>query len=301
MTHETPPELHFPEDNPGLSPEETGDFPGSGSTAPGAASGRFAQLRAAVPQRTLRIALYVLPLVALANVAVLVWSLAGVDLSRAIARGELLALAALLAFVPMLANAARLSIWSRFLGLGLGFSGALKVITGTMVTNSVTPSATGGIPIKLLFLVGAGVESRRAVTLISFQAAEDMVVMGGLVLLCLGFSGFAMLEFLSSDPALLERIDMTVRTASLALLLSLAALALLALVVAGGLLGSRVRRWAARAGRRVRDFLAQVTGDWAAAWRRGKAIALVNLTLAALQWGVRFSVAGLVLAAFGVE
>lgn len=307
MTHETPPDLRTAEQGRGPTAGDTEagvDAVCADPCEPGASTepaGRLAQLRAAVPQRTWRIGLYVLPLVALANVAVLVWSLGGVDLSRAVVAGELIALAALLAFVPMLANAARLAIWGRFLGLGLGFRGALKVITGTMVANSLTPSATGGMPIKLLFLVGAGVESRRAVTLISLQAAEDAIVMAGLALVCLGVSGFAMLDFLGSDPALLERIGMTMRTASIALVLALAALACIALVVAGGLFGQRAQRWASQAARRVRGFLAQVVGDWAAVWRRGKTSALVNLALAVLQWAVRFSIAGLVLAAFGVE
>ncbi|MFW5634482.1 MAG: flippase-like domain-containing protein [Erythrobacter sp.] len=306
MTHETPPEFRFEQDarSDPLAASEPEDTPGAVAEQAGAgaqAGGRLAQLWQAVPRRSLRIALYVLPVVALGNVAVLVWSLGGVDLAQRIVAPELLGLAAVLVFVPMLANAARLAIWSRFMALGLGFGGALKVITGTMVTNSVTPSATGGMPIKLLFLVGAGVESRRAVTLISFQAAEDAVAAACLIALCLGFSGFAMFEFLGSDPALLARIDMTVRTASLVALWSLAALALLALVTAGGLLGKRVRGWAARVGRRARGFLAQVAGDWRAMWRRGKLVALANLSLALLQWGVRFSIAGLVLAAFGVE
>ena len=306
MTHETPPEFRFEQDTRSdpLAASEPEDAPGAVAEQAGAgaqAGGRLAQLWQAVPRRSLRIALYVLPVVALGNVAVLVWSLGGVDLAQRIVAPELLGLAAVLVFVPMLANAARLAIWSRFMALGLGFGGALKVITGTMVTNSVTPSATGGMPIKLLFLVGAGVESRRAVTLISFQAAEDAVAAACLIALCLGFSGFAMFEFLGSDPALLARIDMTVRTASLVALWSLAALALLALVTAGGLLGKRVRSWAARVGLRARGFLAQVAGDWRAMWRRGKLVALANLALALLQWGVRFSIAGLVLAAFGVE
>lgn len=307
MTHDTPPDLRSAEQDRGPTSGEAAGFAHGGSTSPCEPGiprepvGRLAQLRAAVPARTWRIALYVLPLVALANVAVLVWSLGGVDLSRAVVAGELVALAALLAFVPMLANAARLAIWGRFLGLCLGFRGALKVITGTMVANSVTPSATGGMPIKLLFLVGAGVESRRAVTLISLQAAEDALVMAALALVCFGVSGFAMVDFLASDAALLERIGMTVRTAGIALVSALAAIALAAVAVAGGLFGRRAQGWATEAIRRARAFLAQVVGDWAAVWRRGKASALANLALALLQWTVRFSIAGLVLAAFGVE
>ena len=254
-----------------------------------------------IPRRTLTIALSVLPIVALINVGVLIWSLDGIDLSERIVAPGLLWLVALLVFVPMIGNSIRLALWSRFLGLELGFLGSLKVITGTMVTNSVTPSATGGAPIKMLFLMGEGVESRRALTLISFSAAEDTLATFSIAALCLTFTGFAMFEFVGSDPDLLARLDMTVRSVSMIALWSLIALAALALVIGGGLLGGRVRRWFGKAYRTVRSYLSQIAGDWAVAFKRGKWIAVVNLFLALLQWGVRFSIAGLVLAAFGVD
>lgn len=254
-----------------------------------------------MPRRTMRIALYVLPVVALANVAALVWSLGGVDLSERIVAPQLLWLAMALVFVPMITNSLRLVLWSRFFGLDLGLRRALKVITGTMVANSVTPSATGGIPIKMLFLMGVGVESRRALTLISFQTAEDALVLFTMLGLTFGVSGFAFLEFLSSDPALLAKFDTTLRSASVIVLWSLIGLALFAVIIAGGLLGTRAREFAARASRRLREWVAGVLADWADLGRRGKWVAVVNLALAAVQWSVRFSIAGLVLAAFGME
>ncbi len=254
-----------------------------------------------MPRRTLRIALYVLPLVALANVAVLVWSLGGVNVSESIVAPHLLWVAMALVFVPMITNSLRLALWSRFFDLGLGLRRSLKVITGTMVANSVTPSATGGMPIKMLFLLGAGVESRRALTLISFQTAEDALVLFTMFGITFGMSGFAFYEFLSSDPALLAKLDTTLRSATLIVLWSLLGLALFSLTVAAGLLGARARDLAARVSRRVRDWITSMLADWADLFRRGKWVAVVNLALAVVQWSVRFSIAGLVLAAFGVE
>lgn len=254
-----------------------------------------------IPRRTLTIALSVLPIVALANVGVLIWSLDGIDLSESIVAPGLLGLVALLVFVPMLGNSIRLALWARFLGLDIGFLGALKVVTGTMVTNSVTPSATGGAPIKLLFLIGEGVESRRALTLISFQAAEDTLATLTILGLCMTFTGFAMFDFLSSDPAMLDELSQTVQSASIIALWSLVGIAVLALTIAAGLLGGRVRSWFGKASRKLRSFFKQIVGDWQVAFKRGKWIAAINLVLALLQWGIRFSIAGLVLAAFGVE
>lgn len=254
-----------------------------------------------MPRRTLTIALSILPIVALVNVVVLVWSLGGIDLSEKLKQPWLLALAACLVFVPMFANSLRLALWARFLGVKLGYRKALKVITGTMVTNSITPSAAGGAPIKMLFLMGEGVDSKRSVTLLSFQAAEDTFITFALVGMCLAATGFAMFGFLGSDPELLARLDTTLRTASMTVLWALVALFVLVMVVAGGLLGRRVREWASRFSRQIKSYLAHVASDWAAVFQRGKGMALLNLGLAASQWVVRFSIAGLILAAFGVE
>lgn len=254
-----------------------------------------------ISRRTLTIALWVLPLAALANVAVLVWSLEGVDLNVAVKRPALLWLAMLLVFAPTLTNSLRLLLWSRFFGLGLGLRKALRVTTGTMIANSVTPSATGGMPIKLAFLIGAGVESRRAITLISFQTAEDALVLFSMVALTAGITGFALFDFISADPQLLARLDRTLRWASMIVVWSLVGLAGFALVVAAGLLGRRARDIARRASATVRNWAVGVWGDWGKAAARGKWIAGISVALAWVQWSVRFSIAGLVLAAFGVE
>ncbi len=252
-----------------------------------------------LPRRTLAIALSVLPLVALANVAVLVWSLGGIDLAGRLVAPGLLPVAALVAFVPMLANSLRIALWSRFLRLDLGFREGLKVVTGTMVTNSITPSAAGGVPIKVLFLIGEGVPARRAATLISFQTAEDAVVLSGLAALCLGFSGFQLVDFIARQPGLVARIETDLAWISLILLGFVAVVAGLGGALAAGLLGETLRARAAVLVRRGRGFAGHVVRDWLKVMRRGKGIALANLALALAQWLARFSIAGLVLAAFG--
>jgi hypothetical protein len=254
-----------------------------------------------LPRRTLAIALSVLPLVALANVAVLVWSLGGIDLSGRLVAPGLLLLAAGLAFVPMLANSLRFALWSRFLGLGLGFRGGLKVVTGTMVTNSITPSAAGGVPIKMLFLLGEGVPARRAATLISLQTAEDTLVMTSLAALCLTFSGFQLADFLGRQPGLVNEIETDLAIIAAAAGAVLVLLAGLAAAVTAGLLGAGLRARAAALTARARDFGGHVVSDWLGVLRRGKGMALVNLVLALAQWLTRFSMAGIVLAAFGQE
>lgn len=275
--------------------------PQSEAEAAPLADGRdpLAQHLARLPRRTLAIALTLLPIVALANVAVLVWSLGGIDLSQRLVAPHLLVLAAVLVFVPMLANALRLANWSRFLGLGLGVAGSLRVISGAMVANSVTPSATGGMPAKVLLLMGEGVSPKRSISLISLQAAEDALVLFILLGLAIAFRGFALVDFLNANPALLDGLYGGLRWAALVAGGLIGALVLIGALIAVGTFGTRVRDWNLRWLRRLRGTGALVIGDWAAVVRGGKGFALVNLVLASTQWTLRFSIAGLVLAAFG--
>lgn len=254
-----------------------------------------------LPRRTLAIALSVLPVVALANVAVLVWSLGGIDLAGRIVAPGLLLLACAIAFVPMVSSSLRFAVWGRFLGVGLGFRGGLRVTTGTMITNSITPTSAGGVPIKVLFLIGEGVPARRAATLISFQTAEDAAVLFTLVALGIGFSGFQLVDFVAHQPGLVSRIE-----ANLALIGAVAVGAGVVLsglggALAAGWLGEGLRARAAGLLARLRDFAGHVVSDWLRVMRRGKGIAFVNLLLALAQWLARFSIAGLVLAAFGQD
>jgi uncharacterized protein (TIRG00374 family) len=254
-----------------------------------------------LPRRTLRIALSVLPVVALANVAVLAWSLNGVDIAGRLAAPGLLLLAAAVALVPMIANSLRFALWGRFLGLGLGLRGGFKVVTGTMIANSITPSAAGGVPIKVLFLIGEGVPPRSAATLISLQTAEDMAVMSAMVAACLTLSGFQLVDFVAQQPGLLARIEADLVLAGWIVLGVVAALAGLSAALAAGWLGARLRGRAARLLARVHSFAGHVVRDWLGVLRRGKGVALVSLMLSIAQWLARFSMAGIVLAAFGQE
>ncbi|MCK0128755.1 lysylphosphatidylglycerol synthase domain-containing protein [Erythrobacter sp. F6033] len=254
-----------------------------------------------MPRRTLTIALSILPLVALGNVAVLIYALGGIDLSEKLVAPGLLGLVTLLVFVPMISNSIRLAIWARFLNLDFGFMKALKVITGTMVTNSITPSSTGAMPIKVLFLLGEGVDSRRSITLISFQAAEDTFMTLSMVALCLGVTGYAMLGVVGSDPEIVTRLNGTIESALWIVGGVVLAIAAGLTLIATGAFGATVRDWSFRILRRAKIHIIQIASDWASVFRQGKGLALINLGLTALQWAVRFSIAGLVLAAFGVE
>lgn len=252
-------------------------------------------------RRTLAFALTVLPLLALINVGVLVWSLGSIDLSTRIVAPGLLVLAVFVVFIPMIANSLRLAIWSRFLGLKLGMAGSLRVITGTMIANSLTPPAITGMPIRFMFLMNEGADPQRAMSLISFQTAEDMLILSGLVGICIGLSGFALHDFFASQPELIAQVDSFLQIAG-----KIAAFAALGLIAVTLFLkrrfvgGSRLKT-VNRARRRLRAWAGSIGHNWRCVAREGKGLALLTLGLTGLQWGARFSIAGLVLAAFGTE
>ena len=254
---------------------------------------------AGLPRRTLSVGLWLLPVVALANVAVLVWSIGAIDLAERLVAPQLLALAALLVFVPTLTNTLRLTFESRFLGYRLGLARSLRVVTGTILANSLTPSAVGGMPIKVLFLIGEGIEARRAISLTSFQVAEDALSLFGLAALSATVSGFALADFLVVDLNAAGPAAQGLRTAAVIFAGVCAVAVATGGLVWAGLLGMRLRATLAGLARCLRLSLAMVVRDWGALLRRGKAVALLNLLLACVQWSVRFSIAGLVLSAFG--
>ena len=261
----------------------------------------LAQYLRGLSRRTIGLALTVLPLVVLFNVGVLVWSLGGIDVSRTIVIPSYLLLAVALAFVPMTANALRLIVWARFLKADLSLVGAMRVMTGTIIANSVTPTTVGGMPLKLVFLMGEGIDTRRAVSMLSFQTVEDALVLFSLFGLCASVSSFALADFFAANPEMFQRLQEALAFAGWIGASLLAAAFAGGVLIAAGILGSRIKRIVTRWGITLRRWAGTVLQDWRAVVCEGKISALISLGLAFLQWSVRFSIAGLVIAAFGID
>ncbi|MEW4448352.1 flippase-like domain-containing protein [Qipengyuania sp. JC766] len=247
------------------------------------------------------IALSILPLLALANIVALFVSLDGVPLADRLVRPEFLVAACIVVFVPWTCNTIRLLLWSRFLGLGLRPSASVRIVIGTTVANAVTPSATGGAPIRWLMMVSEGIPSARALTLLTFQMAEDFVALFSLVLLAVILTGFAAFAALSSDPAIVRSVGGSVQTVMTVGAAAFVVVVGLVVAAVKGWLGSRVRDLLVRFARRLRAIVASVAEDWSAMLRNGKGMVAANLALSATQWGARFTIAALVLAAFGAD
>ena len=252
-------------------------------------------------RRSSRPATLILSVIALANVAVLAWSFGDVPIGEKIVEPLYLLFAGLLAFVPFLTNVLRLVLWGRFLKVDIGFLACLRIVTGAVAASSLGPLVKSGAPFRFLFLVDEGVSTDRALSIISFQWVEDLVVLVTLSVLSIGYTGFMLIEFLQSEPNLLLRLDQILQSVGNAMLWTSMVVLALSVLVVSGLIGKRVRDWIGRIWQRSRSYLGRVGHDWAKVARHGKQVAASNIALALVQWISRFSVAGLVVAAFGTH
>lgn len=245
---------------------------------------------ARISRRAIQVALWALPLAALGNIVFFLWALDGRPLSSIAERPWLLGMAAGLAFVPWITNVLRLAIWCRFLGVPLQLKQNIRIILGTVIANSVTPTATGGTVIKWGFLVNEGVSADKAGTLISTQIAEDTIVMLSLLAFALFFAfGFEL-------PSTLRELDWVGARASTAqALLFLVAIVLIAGMVFGiarrGWFGARIGGLAQRAAVRTGELCRNIVSDWKTVIRGGKSVVMASMALSAVQWGARYSVA----------
>ncbi|MEM8695410.1 MAG: lysylphosphatidylglycerol synthase transmembrane domain-containing protein [Pseudomonadota bacterium] len=245
---------------------------------------------AKLSRHAIRIALWALPLAALGNIIFFLWAMDGQPISSIAERPWLLALAAGLAVVPWFTNVVRLAIWCRFLGVELHLKQNIRVILGTVIANSVTPTATGGTVIKWGFLCNEGVSADKAGTLVSTQIAEDTIVMLSLLAIALFFAfGFEL-------PSTLRELDWVGARASTAqALLFLVALILTLGILFGmarrGLFGSRVAGIARRLGARTAELCRNVASDWKTVLKGGKSVVMTSMALSVVQWGARYSVA----------
>jgi len=243
-----------------------------------------------ISRRAIRLALWALPLAALANIVFFLWTLDGRPIASIAERPWLLALACGLSIVPWFTNVARLAIWCRFLDVPLALKGNIRVILGTVIANSVTPTATGGTVIKWGFLCNEGVKADKAGTIISMQIAEDTIVMLGMLAFALFYAfGFEL-------PSQLRQLDWVGARASTAqALLFLVAL----IMILGALFGTARRGWlGGKIGRvtntlsmRAAELWRNVVSDWKMILKGGKLVVLASMGLSIIQWGARYSVA----------
>jgi uncharacterized protein (TIRG00374 family) len=111
-----------------------------------------------------------------ANVGLAIWSLRGgaTDVIESVSPGWLV-LAAVLSLVPIFTHAARIRLWSGFLGAPTTFLQSLRASFGTELGSSVSPKAIGGAPVKIGMLVESGQTTGMAASIVLLDNIEDIV------------------------------------------------------------------------------------------------------------------------------
>ncbi len=214
------------------------------------------------------------------------------------------ALAVGLALVPWVTQALRIGIWTRFVGTPVPFVGGLRIAAGGVLGSAVTPTAVGGGTIRWALTTRWGVTPGQAASLLAVEAVEDLVFFAIALPVAAALSTAGEAESLrraagSPAPALDDPVWV-----------GLAAVAGLAVVVAWavrlalrGTFGTRLRRRALRLGARARRPARRVVGDVRHVARlvatRGKRRFALSLSLTAVQWIARYSVATAVIALLG--
>jgi uncharacterized membrane protein YbhN (UPF0104 family) len=211
-------------------------------------------------------------------------SLAGLDI-------RYLALALGLTLVPWATNTARTLVWTRFVGLRLTPTEALRIVLVTDLGSAVTPTAAGGNYFKLAMLVERGLAPGTAASLAVLGTLEDGLFFAVAVPAALTISGSWGL------PPVRQALQglLTYWPALIALVVGIPGLAVWL---------ARRRRgahpagpgWRARGRKLVADFLAVyrliATG--------GKRRLVLTLSLTAIQWTARYTVIAGLFAAMGI-
>lgn len=84
-----------------------------------------------------------------------------------------LIIAMMFSLVPWFTDAARMSVWSAFLGKRVPYGELLRIVVAAELGAAVLPPATGGTPVKAALLMGKGFSGGEAVSLTLLSGLED--------------------------------------------------------------------------------------------------------------------------------
>lgn len=200
-----------------------------------------------------------------------------------------LALAVVLALVPLITNTLRLGNWLNFLGRPATFTDTLRIILAGELGAAVSPTALGAAPVKVAMLNRRGISLGQSASLLGLATLEDAVFTLIAVPIGLVTSGAWRLPLW--DQLHFNRLNLL----GWALL---GVLAILMLVIIFWLLG-RSGRPGVKA--RVRTFVDDVRSITLLVGRRGAGVLLINTLLAITQWSARYSVITALLWGLGIQ
>lgn len=256
-------------------------------------------------RRLLRAAAWLIPLGVALNVGVALLTTDG-GAFRAVGPVSPLAVALCVgvALLPWATQSLRIGIWTRFVGHPIGFLSGLRIAAGGVLGSAVTPTAVGGGTIRWALATRRGLPPGHAASLLGVEAVEDLVFFAVALPLALALSTgdeATSLRAALRSPA--PTLDDPVFAALLGAAAVAAGLGLGVRLSLAGRLGPRLRRGARRGVARVRRPLRQTARDvrdvLALVATSGKRWFALSLSLTALQWIARYSIATLVIALLG--
>ncbi|MBR9990682.1 MAG: flippase-like domain-containing protein [Gemmatimonadetes bacterium] len=248
--------------------------------------------RTGAAQHAFRIALLVLPVGVLGNIAY-TWFATDRSLLgslHALPRAYLLAALAL-ALTPWITGSLRLLIWSRFLDYRVPLVEVLRMTLVIDLGSAVSPTAIGGEAFRWGMLVRHGVAPGHAATLALLPKLEDAVFFMIAIPAAIVWTTAWRLPVVASSTRLLSENVLTV--VGLALVVMIVSW-LLGRAALRGHVGARARRSGLRLWGRTRRRLRRTLRDARSSARfiavGGKSWFAVTLTLTALHWIARYSV-----------
>jgi uncharacterized protein (TIRG00374 family) len=242
--------------------------------------------------RLFRSALILVPIGVLAN---LWWTWYATDHSVIVHLGRLprqyLLLALALGLVPWITNATRMWLWTRFMGLPLGWRDTLRVTLGGELASSVLPTSSGTEVMRWGILVQRGVPQGKAISIVTLGWLEDSIFF-----LCAVPTAVVLSR--AWELPVLRAVGRQARgKVTVILVVAVAVLFALRLLWGAVLLGTlgegprrRGLRWTARVRRRLARTLADVREVRRLVLARGKHVFALTCLLTAVQWSCRYSV-----------
>lgn len=252
--------------------------------------------------RVLRVALVVIPLGVLGNLA---FTFVATDRALLGTIGELprswLLVALALALVPWVTNTLRLLIWTSFLGFRIRPVEAFRMTLAVDLGASVSPTAVGGGFLKWGMLVDRGVTPGAAASVTALPTLEDGIFFAAaLPVAVVVTAAWEVGGWGAVAGTAASRLGLLVAAAAVIFFMVLG----LSRLLLRGVLGLRLQRWTLRGAawvrRRIRSAWEDARDVFAVIMVRGKARLALSLALTAIQWTARYSVITALVAFLGV-
>ncbi len=200
----------------------------------------------------------------------------------------MLILAVFLSLVPWITNTIRLFLWSKFFDLNLSFIEVLRIVIGTELGSSISPTAIGGGYVKLGILIQKGVKPGKAASLMSLNTFEDGIFFVFALPTALFTS--TILQF-STVRKLFYQINLSFIEFPLIFLTSVLLIgAIVFIIVKGKPVNFSESTFVQSVIIKFRRVYSDFISVYKVIARRGKSILLITLSFTAIQWICRYSV-----------